>query len=200
MTEHYGFGRPTGVENYEVGGVVPDPLKSDGLNISYANTSFGQGMTATPLQLAAALASVINGGTYYRPQLVEKIITADGRQQPRQPEVTRRHVVSESVSRQVKEMMQQVVERNNKAALKDGYQVGGKTGTAQIAKPGGGYYDDRYNGMYIGFVGGQRPEYVIVVRVNEPKIGGYAGSRAAAPLFASISNMLINNFGVKPKS
>ena len=199
MSERYRFGRLTGIENYEVPGVVPDPMNGDGLNISYANTSFGQGLTVTPLQLAAALGSVINGGTYYRPHLVEKIISADGKQLPGEPQIVRRHVVSEQVSAQVREMMQQVVERNNKPALRDGYQVGGKTGTAQIAKPGGGYYDDRYNGMYIGFVGGQRPEYVIVIRVNEPKIGGYAGARAAAPLFAAVSNMLINSFAITPR-
>jgi cell division protein FtsI/penicillin-binding protein 2 len=65
---------------------------------------------------------------------------------------------------------------------------------------GGGYYEDRFNGTYLGFVGGDRPQYVISVRVNEPKISGYAGAKAAAPIFASVSNMLIDNFGVNPKT
>ncbi len=65
---------------------------------------------------------------------------------------------------------------------------------------GGGYYDDQFNGSYIGFVGGDKPQYVIVVRVNEPKIGGYAGSKAAAPLFSDIATFLIGNFNVTPKS
>ena len=54
--------------------------------------------------------------------------------------------------------------------------------------------------MFIGFVGGNRAQYVAVVRVNEPHIYGYAGARAAAPIFGSLSEMLINNFGVTPKS
>ena len=78
--------------------------------------------------------------------------------------------------------------------------VGGKTGTAQIAKPDGGYYGDRYNGSFTGFVGGDKPEYVIVVRVNEPKVPGYAGSKGAGPIFSATANMLIDNFNVLPKS
>jgi len=78
--------------------------------------------------------------------------------------------------------------------------VGGKTGTAQIAKPGGGYYEDRYNGSFTGFVGGDKPQYVVVVRVNEPHVPGYAGSKAAGPIFSATANMLIDNFGVLPKS
>ena len=76
--------------------------------------------------------------------------------------------------------------------------VGGKTGTAEIPKKEGGYYNDRFNGTYIGFVGGKTPEYVIVVRVNEPKIAGYAGAQAAAPIFSKLSNMLIDNFNISP--
>jgi cell division protein FtsI/penicillin-binding protein 2 len=80
------------------------------------------------------------------------------------------------------------------------YRVGGKTGTAEVPKPGGGYYDDRFNGTFIGFLGGgDTVQYVIVVRVNEPKIGGYAGSKAAAPIFGSLTDMLINNFGVQKR-
>jgi cell division protein FtsI (penicillin-binding protein 3) len=82
----------------------------------------------------------------------------------------------------------------------DNYSVGGKTGTAQIADPAGGYYSDRFNGTYVGFVGGDKPQYVIIVRANEPKISGYAGSVAAQPIFASLVHMLINNFNVIPKS
>jgi len=80
------------------------------------------------------------------------------------------------------------------------FSVGGKTGTAQIANPAGGYYDNRYNGIYLGFVGGDRVQYVIAVRVNEPKVGKYAGSGAAQPLFGELAQMLINDFNVTPRS
>jgi cell division protein FtsI/penicillin-binding protein 2 len=81
------------------------------------------------------------------------------------------------------------------------YSVGGKTGTAQIADPNGagGYKEHDFNGTYVGFVGGDRPEYVISVLVREPKIGGYAGGAAAQPIFGSLAHMLIDNFGVTPR-
>ena len=64
----------------------------------------------------------------------------------------------------------------------------------------GGYYGDRYNGTYLGFVGGDKVQYVIAVRVNEPKVGKYAGSGAAQPIFGDLAHMLIDNFNVVPKS
>lgn len=79
--------------------------------------------------------------------------------------------------------------------------VGGKTGTAQIAKPTGGYYEDDFNGTYLGFVGGDQPDYVIAVFVHKPKVGQgqYAGTAAAQPIFADANYMLINNGYVIPK-
>lgn len=201
LTGRYGFGQPTGVEQgYEAEGFVPDPVNGYGLPIQFANTAFGQGIAITPLQMAAAFSAVINGGNYYKPYLVDKITDEQGRVDQKKPQRLRESVVSPDVSSQMRNYLTYVVEKNNRPAARAGYSVGGKTGTAQIAKPGGGYYDDRYNGTYVGFVGGDMPKYVIFVRVTEPKIGGYAGARAAAPLFANISNMLINNFGVTPKS
>lgn len=197
MTNKYGFGSQTGIEQgYEDGGLIPSATEGFGLNIQYANTAFGQGMTATPLQMGAALASVINGGTYYKPHLVQKTITKDGTEHVKQPEAVRSGVVSPQVSKDIRDLMMYVVLKNNRPALRDGYVVGGKTGTAEIAKKGGGYYDDKFNGTYMGFVGKDQPEYVIVVRVNEPGIAGYAGAQAAAPIFATLSNMLIDSFNV----
>jgi cell division protein FtsI (penicillin-binding protein 3) len=80
------------------------------------------------------------------------------------------------------------------------YTVGGKTGTAQIAKPNGGYDDNMFNGTYLGFVGGDTPQYVIAIFVNKPKVAGYAGTAAAQPIFANVAHMLINNSYVAPKN
>ena len=202
MAEHFRFGQPTGVEQgYESGGTVPDPLEGYALELAYANTSFGQAMTATPLQMAAALSSVVNGGTYYQPQLVDSVILESGDIQKKSPQVLRQGTVANRVSKEVQAMMSYVVSTHNpRPPFSDKYIVGGKTGTAQIANPKGGYFENRYNGTYIGFVGGDRPQYVVVVRVNEPKIGKYAGSAAAQPIFWDLAHMLINNFNVQPKS
>ncbi len=205
MVNHYQFGKITGIEQgYESEGSIPDPNKGFGLNIQYANTAFGQGMTATPLQMALAFAAVLNGGTYYKPHLVEKRISSDGKETLIKSEIVRSGVVKPDVSQSIQEFMEYTVEKNyftySIPKPRAEFSIGGKTGTAEIAKPGGGYYDDRFNGMFMGFVGGDDPQYVIAVRVNEPKIGGYAGSKAAAPIFGTIANMLIDNFGVTPRN
>lgn len=206
MTNRYMLGKPTGIEQgFEAAGSIPDPNNGFALQLTYANTSFGQAMTATPLQMAASLASVINGGTYYQPHLIDKTIDPVGGETAKKPKSLRTGVVSSNVSGQVRRLLanaikQKVATGTTSLRFPAGYEVGGKTGTAQIANPSGGYYTDRYNGTYLGYVGGDKPEYIIAVRVNEPKIGGYAGSQAAQPLFADIVNMLINNFNVAPKS
>lgn len=201
MTNHYNFGKTTGIEQgYEAEGIIPDPIEGFGLNIQYANTAFGQGMTATPLQLVSAVSSALNGGTYYRPTLVSGNLDEDGSLIAKAADIVKQDTVKDSTSATLRRYMTNVVDKNNRTAVRQGYQVGGKTGTAQIANPAGGYFEDKYNGTYLGYVGGDEPEYVIVVRVNEPKIAGYAGSKAAAPIFSSVSNMLIDNFNVSRRT
>ncbi|HWB38634.1 MAG TPA: penicillin-binding protein 2 [Candidatus Saccharimonadales bacterium] len=204
MVNHFQLGKPTGIEQgYEAGGYIPSPADNGaGIDLTYANTSFGQAMTATPLQMGAALSSVLNGGTYYKPYLVDQMIDDSGHAITTKPKVVQTDVVGPKVGQEMIPLMQYVVNHHNFARSFDQahYMVGGKTGTAQIAKPGGGYYDDLFNGTYMGFVGGNKPQYVIVVFVYKPTIGGYAGTAAAQPIFGNLAHMLIDNSYVTPKS
>ncbi len=205
MLNHYLLGKPTGIEQgYEADGIIPDPINGYGLNITYANSAFGQGMTATPVQMGAAFASIVNGGTYYKPTLIEYKTDSSGKKVKQEPQVVKKDVVMPGVSSQLVGMLETTYEYNRVVygmrQTRPEYAIGGKTGTAQISKPTGGYYDDQFNGMYLGFVGGDKPQYVIVVRINKPKIAGYAGSKAAAPVFVKLANMLIDSYGVTPKS
>ncbi len=205
MINHYNFGATTGIEQgYEAPGTIPHPTDGFGLNITYANTAFGQGMTATPLQMAGAFAAILNGGTYYKPTLIEATTDASGKQTKHKPEILHKQAIRPEISAQLVNMLQITYQANRTAygagPVRGEYAVGGKTGTAQITKPTGGYYDDLFNGMYVGFIGGDKPEYVIVVRVNKPKIAGYAGSKAAAPIFVKLANMMIDSYGVTPKT
>jgi cell division protein FtsI (penicillin-binding protein 3) len=203
MVNHYMFGRPTGVEQgYESNGYIPGPNDNGaGINLTYANTAFGQAMTATPLQVAAALAAVVNGGTYYQPHLIDQTVDAKGNATTTVPKVVKKGIVSPAVTQAMVPLMQYVVQHHAISPSFDQtkYVVGGKTGTAQIAKPNGGYYDDEFNGSYLGFVGGSKPQYVIAVFVNKPKVAGYAGTAAAQPIFGKITHMLINNSYVAPR-
>ncbi|MDQ3123320.1 MAG: penicillin-binding protein 2 [bacterium] len=202
MTKHYFLGQTTGVEQAgEAAGFIPSPEENNqGINVTYANTAFGQGMTATPLQMAAAYSSIINGGIFYQPRLVDNVRDINGDSRATAPVVKSRGVISKDASDKMVRLLEEVANANVPGIQRSGYVLGGKTGTAEIANLDTGlYYTDRFNGTYAGFIGGDRPEYVIVVRVNEPKIPGNAGYVAAAPLFKDIAHMLLDNFGVTPK-
>ena len=207
MTNHYQLGKPTNVEQgYEANVAVPQPQDNGaGIDLTYANTSFGQGVQITTLQMAAADSSILNGGTYYQPTLVDQTISANGQTTTNKPKVIKRNVVSPKVSQEMVPLMQYVVQQHLATGFSylnfpADYTVGGKTGTAQIAQPGGGYYSDKYNGTYVGFVGGNKPQYVIVVYNIEPGVPGYAGTYGGQPVFADLAHMLINNSFVTPKS
>jgi cell division protein FtsI/penicillin-binding protein 2 len=207
MVDRFRLGMPTGIEQgYESGGYVPPPNISDpSIDLTYANTAFGQGLTLTALQEVAALSSVINGGTYYKPTLVSKLISSSGKVTVNQPKVVERNVVQPKVGQELIPLMENVVttyyhEGFSFMKFSPDYLVGGKTGTAQVAQPGGGYYSNIFNGTYIGFVGGDKPQYMIVVFNIKPNVAGYAGSEAGQPVFADLAHMLINEGYVSPKT
>lgn len=203
MVNHYHFGSATGIQQgYEASGYVPNPDQGYALNLTYANTSFGQAVTVTPLQLAAADSAVLNGGTYYVPNLVEGIQDPNtGQVAYNAPDVWKKNIVKPVVGSQLQSIMESVVSSNywfySMTKPQTGYIIGGKTGTAQIAQPGGGYSSTLFNGTFVGFVGIKTPQYVIVVDVNQPhipenSIDTYAGAGAAAPIFGQVIDMLIN--------
>lgn len=207
MTKHFRLGQPTGIEQgYEDSGYVPAANMSDpSIDLTYAETSFGQGVTVTPIQIASALSSVLNGGTYYQPTLVSQTIASNGKVTANQPKVLERNVVSSKVGQELIPLMQNVVttyyhEGFSFMNFPSNYLVGGKTGTAQIANPSGGYYSNIYNGTYIGFVGGNtKPQYLIAVFNIKPNVPGYAGSEGGQPVFAALAHMLINDGFATPK-
>lgn len=203
MVNHYHLGSPTGIQTgYEASGYIPDPNNGPALNLTYANTAFGQAMTATPLQMAAAVSAILNGGTYYQPNLVQSTLNPNtGIQTNNPPKIWKSGIVKPTVSAQLAQIMEAVVNTNyyfySMSKPPAGYIVGGKTGTAQIAQPGGGYYANKFNGTFVGFVGINSPQYVIMVEVNQPNlpensVDTYAGAGAAAPIFGNVVNLLIN--------
>lgn len=203
MTTHFRLGKETGIEQgYEAEGIIPHPEDGYARDLTYANTSFGQAMTATPLQMAAAFAAMINGGHYYQPRLVDAYVDQQtGKRTVVPPKLLNGKVVSQQVSKEMQGLLEYVVDNHYFARKfnQQQYSVGGKTGTAQIEKDGK-YLEHDFNGTYVGFVGGDTPQYVVFVRVNTPKIAGYAGSQAAQPIFGSLAHMLIDNFGVTPRN
>lgn len=208
FTNHFLFGQPTGIEQgYEANGYVPTPTDTGaGIDLTYANMSFGQAYTGTALQLVTAFSSILNGGTYYQPHLINQTTGGDGKVTKTQPKVIKNNVVSKQVSADIISLLEQ----NNENHVKEGfpylefgphYSVGGKTGTAQVAQPNGGYYTDRVNTTYMGFVGGDTPQYAIIIYTLHPTVGvGNGGAIVDQPVFADIARMLINDFGVTPRT
>lgn len=206
MTKHFRLGQPTGIEQgYESGGYVPPANMNDpSIDLRYANTAFGQGVQVTALQMSAALSSVLNGGTYYQPTLIAQTTDPNtGKTTINRPKVLERNVVNPEVGKELIPLMQNVVTQYLHEGFwfmnfPSNYMVGGKTGTAQLAKPGGGYYNSIYNGTYLGFVGGNKPQYVIAVFNIKPNVPGYAGSYGGQPVFADIVHMLIRDGDITP--
>jgi len=137
--------------------------------------------------------------------LIDKTVDSNGHATSNKPKVLASHVVSPKVSQEMVPLMQYVVQQHLAEGFSylnfdSSYIVGGKTGTAQVAKQGGGYYSDRFNGTYVGFVGGDKPQYVIVVFNILPNVAGYAGSYGGQPVFGDLAHMLIDNSYVTPKS
>ncbi|CAN5355521.1 stage V sporulation protein D [soil metagenome] len=205
MTNHFRFSKATDIEQgYESPGYVPPTKNVSAIQLTYANTAFGQGVQVTALQMAGAYSSMLNGGTYYQPTLVQSTTDADGKTQQHAQKILRKNVVSSKVSREMVPLLQGVVEHYHSLGYSylkfpSGYIVGGKTGSAQVASAGGGYREKLDNGTYAGFVGGNKPQYIVVVYNLQPDVAGYAGSMGGQPVFADLVHMLIDNGYVSSK-
>jgi stage V sporulation protein D (sporulation-specific penicillin-binding protein) len=164
MWQRLGIGEPTGIElNNESAGLVTDPSVTPWQPIDLANHSFGQGVAVTPLQLVRAFAAMANGGLLVQPH----IYTADDAE----AEANVQQAIPPQLSDTLRQLMIHVVDAGPGYAAQTkipGYVVGGKTGTAQIWDPqSGGWLPDTYNHTFVGFVGNDKPEAIILVRIHD---------------------------------
>lgn len=192
----FGFGERAGLGLPGEGkGSVPYPRAE----VSLATEAFGQGLTATAIQLTAAYGAIANGGVLMKPYLVQKVVDPDGVVLlDNQPTVTRR-VVSANSARRVIAMLESVVEKEGTApkARMDEYRVSGKTGTAQKVDPVARGYSDKRIASFIGMVPAEDPRLVILVVIDEPKTDVYGGL-VAAPAFKEIATAAMPYLSVKP--
>lgn len=188
----FGFGSKTGIR---LPAEHPGNLKNlDNLKstIQFLTASFGQGITVTPLQLALAYGTLANDGILMKPQIVNQRIDRDGNIHPVEPEEVRR-VLSQETSRAMGEMLRSVVVNGHgKRADVPGYLVGGKTGTAQVAKTGSKGYDENITiGSFVGYAPINDPRFVVVVKFDNPRDVQWAES-SAAPTFGAIMQFLLS--------
>jgi cell division protein FtsI/penicillin-binding protein 2 len=187
----FGFGRTTGVDfPGESPGIVLPPAKWSGSTIG--NVPIGQGIAVTPVQMAAAYGAIANRGVWSRPHLVDHV-EKGGR-----PSLHRRRLVSPPIAGELMTMMKDVVaEGTGQWAAIPGYQVAGKTGTAQKPDSHGGYATGRYVASFVGIVPASRPRLVVLVTVDEPR-GGIWGGVVAAPAFQQIARFDLQYLEVPP--
>lgn len=183
----FGFGEVTGVDLWgEDPGQVP--AYEDWSGSSIGNIPMGQGLAATPVQLAAGYAALANGGHGVSPHVAKK--AASDAPGPR--------VISGQTSSIVRGMLQSVVEEGTgRFAQIPGYTVAGKTGTSQKVDPSTGTYGEEYTSSFIGFAPASDPEYLTLVVVDEPQ-GLIWGERVAAPAFQKVMSFTLGYFNVAP--
>jgi cell division protein FtsI (penicillin-binding protein 3) len=194
--EQFGFGRPTGVGlPGERAGIIR-PVAKWG-DIGFANVAFGQGLTVTPLQMVAGVASIAGGGVYRQPRIVARVVQADGTIETL-PAAAERRVMAPAAARSMLSIMRGVTEQGGtaKQAALEGYTVGGKTGTAQ--KVANGHYDpDRWVSSFVGVVPLEDPRLAIIIVVDEPQ-GSHLGGVVAAPIFHDIAEQALRYLHVTP--
>ena len=193
----FGFARSTGLNlPGEVAGLM---RKADSIKpIELATTSFGQGITASPVQLAAAVATLANGGIRMKPYLVEAELDRFGAVETVRAPQQDRQVISPETAHQIGLMMQSVTEEGGTGtrARVEGYLVAGKTGTAQKVK-NGVYGSDRIS-SFVGFLPADQPEIAIAVSVDSPSVGSSYGGILAAPVFSEIGAFSMRYLGIAP--
>jgi len=191
--ERFGFGRKTGVEfPGEVAGTVLPTEQWSGTSI--LNIPIGQGLTITLTQLAAAYAAIANGGRAVRPHLVSRVGS-----EPAAPGRGPR-ILSARTANALDSMLRGVVSGDGTGTLAqvEGFEVAGKTGTANKINPDSGEYDEyRVVASFVGYAPASRPQLLIAVAVDEPA-GAAGGGDAAAPAFEQIAEFSLQTMGISP--
>src|SRR5690606_3306689 len=155
--------------------------------VEHATTSFGQGVSVTPIQQMQAVSAAINGGTLYTPYTVSKILDSKTNEviMEQNPEA-KAQVISEETSEKVRHALELVVAKGSgRQAFRDGLRIGGKTGTAQKVE-NGRYKDGDYIVSFIGFAPANDPEIIVYVAIDNPKSSLQFGSVIAAPIVGRI--------------
>ena len=189
----FGFGQPIGPDfRGESPGIVWNPAKLD--PSALASVSMGYQVAVTPLQMAAAVSSVANGGSLIEPRVVRAFIK-DSKRVPVARRVLRR-TVSPATAAELTGIMEAVVERGTaKTAQIPGYTIAGKTGTsAKLVN--GRYSKSEYNASFVGFLPSRKPALTIIVVIDSPHAGGYYGGTVAAPIFKRIAEAAVRHLGI----
>jgi len=196
----FGFGERTGID---LPGESPGNLRSKRrwYGVDLATISFGQGVSASAIQLTAAVSAVANGGMLMKPYIVERILDDSGREVQRFEPHPLHRVISEDTARKLTSMLEGVTTSGGTGmnAAVNGFRVAGKTGTAQKVDPvTHGYSDTKRTASFVGFIPADKPKLTILVVIDEPKKSPYGGV-VAAPAFRSIALDALGALKITPR-
>ncbi|SDY76198.1 stage V sporulation protein D (sporulation-specific penicillin-binding protein) [Evansella caseinilytica] len=197
--DHFGFGSKTGIDLQGEGTGILFDLDAVG-PLELATTSFGQGVSVTPIQQVAAVSAAINGGKLYQPYLaLEWLDPETGEVISRTTPTLKQNVISEETSAEIRRALEHVVAKGSgRGAYVDGYRIGGKTGTAQKAKDGR-YLENNHIVSFIGFAPADNPQLVVYVAVDNPKEVMQFGGVVAAPIVGNIMEDGLRALGVEKR-
>ena len=196
--EGFGFGEKTGIDLLgEQAGLIPsspDVIR----DINLATISYGHGIAVTPIQLINSISTIANGGNLMKPRLVSHIIDGEGNVVEEIAPKNKRKVISDSTSKTMLAMMEEVVSSGTGGnATVPGYKVGGQTGTAKKIIDGK-YVDGKYIGSFTAVAPAENPKMAILVIVDEPE-GVYYGGSTAAPAASEVIEKTLSYMEIKPE-
>lgn len=195
----FGFGAPTGVGlPGESRGVLREPERWSGLSLP--TMAIGQEVSVTALQLVAAFGAIANGGMLMQPRLVRAVFDGQGREMRRfQPRAVRQVISPETVRTLTRLLVQVVDSGTGRNAAIAGYEVAGKTGTAQKLDPTTKRYSRGASVLsFVGFAPAEAPRFVLLVVLDEPRTARWGGE-GAAPIFAAIGREILRHLEVPPR-
>lgn len=190
----FGFGEKTGIDLQGEGtGILFKPEQVGPVEL--ATTSFGQGVSVTPIQQVMAVSAAINGGYLYEPHIAKEWIDPQTMNVAESIKIeAKRKVISNETSKKIRQTLESVVARGTgRPAYIDGYRVGGKTGTAQKVGPDGRYMANNHIVSFIGFAPADDPQLVVYVAIDNPKNTIQFGGVVAAPIVKSIIDNSLRN-------
>ncbi|NIV98098.1 PASTA domain-containing protein [Candidatus Saccharibacteria bacterium] len=187
----FGFGAPTGIDlPAEASGILHKPGEFSSYSVNYM--SIGYEVAVTPLQLAAAYGAIANNGMLMQPYVVQKVFDQKGNIHRRNTPQEIRQVITAQAAERMKKVLHGVVTRGTgTTANVSGIEIAGKTGTAQKINPETkSYHPNKHVASFVGFFPLESPRFVLLVVINNPKLG-YYGSQVAAPAFKNITQRII---------
>jgi cell division protein FtsI/penicillin-binding protein 2 len=196
--QRFGLGHATGIDlAQEASGRLKLPGDGDWTPVELGTNAYGQGVSITPIQMVMAASALANNGQMVYPHLLYAQIQ-DGKQSNTKTQIVGTPV-SANTAHAISEMLANALESESSAAIVPGYRIAGKTGTAQIPLPGGGYDQNNVNTSFIGWGPVDDPRFIVYVWLEKPQTNR-AASVVVAPIFKQVVEKLVVLLDIPPDS